>query len=316
MVSKNAIESNEITPDIQLSASVFVYCGMKFLFLLLLCPTALLHAQTAASDTTTSVEFLPGTVIAPTLLANPSEPRTGVRTEFGSSRLKLDLGAPFELLHLRLGENGDRLAAGALIFAYGLTTSSDGLRLQVSTVDGFFGGYVALLLERADVQWSVRLRLLHQSAHLVDGAYDTDAGDWSDGRVPLPFTRDFGELTGHVVLRRERFRLRLYAGGSYATHLRPEELGRYGVMGGVEGMVLAGRLAGQPLVPYVAQHVSFGGKPELRGTWSLEAGVRFGAPESSGLRLYCGVITGPEIYGQYTAETRTSWGAGFAFDIR
>jgi hypothetical protein len=289
---------------------------LHLLLLLLLCPITFLHAQTPASDTTTSVEFLPGSVIAPVLLAGPAEPRTGVRMEFGSSRLKLDLGAPFEFLHVPLGRDGDRLAAGALIFAYGLTTSSDGLRLQVSTVDGFFGGYVALLLERAEVQWSVRLRLLHQSAHLVDGAYDMDAGDWNDGRVPLPFTRDFGELTGHVLLRRERFRLRLYAGGSYATHLRPEELGRVGVTGGIEGMVIAGRVAGQPLAPYVAQHVTFGGKPELRGTWSVEAGIRFGAPESSGLRLYGGVITGPEIYGQYAAETRTSWGAGFAFDIR
>jgi len=174
---------------------------------------SLLISAAHAGQETSGFEFLPGKILFPPLIANYQEPRTGVRKEVGSSRLKLDIGTTLDLIEYRVSADGSqKIRMGIDFFTYALTTSAEGLRLQVDAVDGFFGGHLAFRTESENTAFALRLRILHLSAHFVDGHLDASGNHWRDGREPIPFTRDIGELTGALEWNTSDIIWRLYSG--------------------------------------------------------------------------------------------------------
>lgn len=261
------------------------------------------------------VKFLPGAPLPLRLTANPQEPRTGLRKEIGSSHLKLDIGASYDLLQLTPGnDTSSVLRFGAEFFTYALSVSADGLRLQIDAVDGFFGGHFLYLhRESTGNQTALRLRVLHQSAHFLDGHISIVTKTWRDNRAPNPYSRDFGEFCG---IRRTRFGsvdLELFGGVSYATLVRPIDIQRWAFFAGGEIGDLVGSLAGQPARLYAAGYFSLSGVPTYVGTTTLEGGVRLG--QWDGLRIYFEFHSGLEIYGQYFDVKTNRWGVGVAFDV-
>jgi len=263
-------------------------------------------------------EFLPaGTSFMP-LVASYQEPHTGLRKEIGSSRMKLDIGTTLDLLAYQFeGSEVSDIRIGADLFAYGLTTSSQGLRLQIDAVDGLFGGHLAFRHGDGRSLFAIRLRILHHSAHFVDGHYDLNTESWKDDRVPNPYTRDFGEL---VLSHRWGFpqvSIRLYGGVSYATLARPEEVQRWAGQAGVELQygLPGGGVFGKPFSIYLADHFTLNGIPAYRGSNNLEGGVKFGPWESLGLRIYVNYHSGLEPFGQYFDLFREHWWMGFALDV-
>jgi hypothetical protein len=276
------------------------------------------HQQPVASAEKSGFEFLPpGTSFIP-LVASYQEPHTGLRKEFGSSRMKLDIGTTLDLLAYQFqGPEVSDIRIGADLFAYGLTTSSQGLRLQIDAVDGLFGGHIVFRHGSERSLFALRLRVLHHSAHFVDGHYDLDSESWKGGRAPNPYTRDFGEL---VLAHRwgfPRISLRLYGGVSYATLVRPEEVRRWAGQAGIELQygVPGDGVWGRPFSIYIADHFSLNGVPAYRGSNNLEGGIKFGRWEGPGLRLYINYHSGLEPFGQYFDIFRQHWGAGFALDV-
>ena len=271
--------------------------------------------ETTAART---LEFLPGSPLFPPLAANPQEPRVGVRKDIGSSRLKLDIGSTLDFLQYTLDDSGRaRIRMGAEFFTYALTTSAEGLRLQVDAVDGFFGGHVLFRLDDGSHAYVVRLRLMHLSAHLVDGHYDTHAGIWKDNRLPLPFTRDFGELLGAATLPVWGMPLTLYSGFSYATLVRPENLRRLTSLHGFDIHTPGGehRLLGKAYELYAAFNLTLTGIPAYGGTNVLEGGIKFGQWNGAGIKLYVNYVSGLQVFSQYYNERRSMWGIGFAFEV-
>jgi hypothetical protein len=264
-------------------------------------------------------EFLPGTPALPPLIANPQEPRTGVRKEIGTSRLKLDIGSSLDLLGYSFdGQRKKQLRFGVDFFTYALTTSAEEYRLQVDAVDGFFGGHIVYRADADQSAFGLRLRIMHLSAHFVDGHIDPETGTWRDNRAPLPFTRDFGELLGFYWFSVGPVSVMPYAGFSYATLRRPTEINRWGGLAGVEtnsGESL-GRVFGKPFELYLADNISVAGIPEWVGTNIFEVGMKFGRWEGSGLRLYVNYASGLELFSQYYDIRNSKWGVGFAFDVR
>jgi hypothetical protein len=276
------------------------------------------HPGTEASTDTAGFEFLPaGTSFMP-LVASYQEPHTGLRKEFGSSRMRLEIGTTLDLLAFRFrGAEISDLRMGADLFAYGLTTSSQGLRLQIDAVDGLFGGHLVFRHGMRQNHFAIRLRILHHSAHFVDGHYDLDSGAWKGDREPNPYTRDFGELMLANRWSFPRISVRLYGGVSYATLARPEEVQRWAGQAGVElQYALPGDgVLGRPFSIYLADHFSLNGVPAYRGSNNLEGGVKFGRWDGPGLRFYVNYHSGLEPFGQYFDVFRQHWGAGFALDV-
>lgn len=270
-----------------------------------------------AETTGSGVVFLPPGNRVPGLLAHPQEARVGVRKEAGTSRLKLDIGTSVDLVVWSADSSAPAFAAGIDFFTYALTTSSEGLRLQVDAVDGFFGGHVSCSVSRTGPPVELRLRLLHLSAHFVDGHYDQNARGWKDGREPLPFTRDFGELVCGVWTSLGGVRCRVYSGFSYATLVRPVTIRRFSTLHGVElsSDDLLPPIGGSSTSVYLAGHLTVAGIPSAAGTASVEGGVKFGSTYGRGVRVYGNFVNGPDIFSQYFDMRRTLWGLGFAFDV-
>ena len=288
---------------------------------LLLCTVLILRAalstaQTVAPAPASGTTFLPGGTLFPPLRANYQEPRVGVRKEAGTSRLKLDIGSSIDLLECRTGSPAGRLRIGADFFTYALTTSAEGLRLQVDAVDGFFGGHIVYAAPGEDGHLALRLRLLHVSGHLIDGHWDHTRMEWIDNKMPIPYTRDFGELTGLYTWPGRIVALDAYSGLSYATLVRPDNLARYGTLHGFElrSTGLLPSFAGRPMSLYIADNLAVTGIPVYYGTNNLEFGVKFGEWDGTGIRFYGSYYHGLEVFSQYYYVRTDQWGLGFAFD--
>jgi hypothetical protein len=273
-------------------------------------------AQTASPAATSGTIFLPGGTLFPPLRANYQEPRVGVRKEAGTSRLKLDIGSSIDFLECRTGSPGGRLRIGADFFTYALTTSAEGLRLQVDAVDGFFGGHIVYVAPGEEGHLALRLRLLHVSGHLIDGHWDHGTMQWIDNKIPIPYTRDFGELTGLYTWPGESVAVSAYSGISYATLVRPDNLARYGTLHGVElrSTGLLPSFGGRPMSLYIADNLAVTGIPVYYSTNNLEFGVKFGEWDGTGIRFYGSYYHGLEVFSQYYYVRTDQWGLGFAFD--
>ncbi len=265
-----------------------------------------------------ALRFLPGVPKIPRLTAHLDEPRTGIRKTFGSSRLKLDIGAAYDILSWRPGNDSTKsMRVGAEFFAYALSNNAYGLRLQIDAADGFFGGHLLYSLRAGEHLSALRLRILHLSAHFLDGHAVPGGNGWRDGREPIPFTRDYGELIGIWRSTTGRGHVQLYGGTSYATLSRPDELRRWTFLAGGECVdsEIAGSILGQLCQCYTAVHFTLAGVPAWIGTTHVEGGVRFGSWDQAGLRVYFSYQAGLVPFHQYFNVREESWGAGIAFDL-
>jgi len=261
-------------------------------------------------------EFLPDGRIDAPIVANPQEARIGLRKEIGSSRMKLDIGGTLDLVEARFSP-GMRVRFGVSFFTYALTTSRQGLRLQVDAADGFFGGYLILHQQVGTSSVQARLRVLHLSSHFVDGHYDLSSGQWINGKGPVPMTKDFGELTGSFSTTLSPFALMVYTGIGYAALVRPDQLRRGSGMFGMEGRTTEEQCTAfsRPLIGYCAYHLSVVGIPSYVGSSTFESGIKFGRWAGPGVRLFVSYQSGLEVFGQYFDSHRGTWNLGFTFDM-
>ena len=274
------------------------------------------HAQTPRRTTASPWTFFPDKNLFPPLLAHYQEPRVGVRKQVGSANLKLDIGSTLDFLEYSFAQD-KKLRFGIDFFTYALTTTFEGARLQVDAVDGFFGGHILFHTFSKRRAFSLRLRILHLSAHFVDGHYDLDDNVWIDGRGPIPFTRNFGELVGAYEWITPGVSLMLYSGLNYAPHVAPEGIQRLSTIHGIQvhSDKLVSAVFGRPFNVFAADNFILSGASTYAGTNNLEFGMKFGEWSGNGLKLYVSYYSGLDIFSQYFDVRRSNWGVGFAFDF-
>jgi hypothetical protein len=260
--------------------------------------------------------FLPGGLHFAPLKANVQEARIGVFKFLDKGEMKVDVGNSIDLFGY--DAPGDlSVSAGIDFFAYAYTTGAQGLRLQIDAIDGFFGGNLTVSSGGDSSGTFARLRLLHHSAHLVDGHYSVADGKWLDGREPVAYTRDFGEL---VIARSQRLGavlLRPYGGFSYATLVRPTLVRRGAYLAGLEASTgeFLGPLWSRPVHLYAAYQATVTGLDAYTATHQLQAGVKFGAWYGKGPTIYLGWYRGRHMFAEYFDRTLTTLGAGFTVDF-
>ncbi len=277
---------------------------------------ALFAVVTSSAQDSSGFQFLPaGRTVAP-FRAGVQEPRIGVFKFLDQSGMKVDIGNAVDVFGFTAGPV--RISAGIDFMAYALTTGNQGLRLQIDAIDGFFGGDLSLAAPLGGDQFlQGRLRILHHSAHMVDGHYVVQTGHWIDDREPIPYTQDFGELVAAHLLAGSAATLRTYAGVSYATLVRPTTIRRVTGLAGLELYAdhLAGQVASQPTVLFAAYHMSMAGTPEYAATHQLQAGVKFGQWYGKGPSLYVSYYRGMQMFGEYYDQRLTTIGVGFTVDF-
>lgn len=242
------------------------------------------------------------------------EPRIGVFKFTDASDMRVDIGNAVDVVEWQGPAEFWSLRAGIDFFAYAYVRGSQGLRLQIDALDGFFGGHVtASRWFKDNGLLQIRLRLLHHSAHLADGHYEN--GVPSNMISPIPFTRDFGELTIAHLITGSSLRVRYYSGVSYATLVRPMEIRRLAGIAGAELSKSVTSFQDRPVNLFVAYGMTLTGTPEYAATNQLQAGIKFGEWYEKGATLYLSYYNGRHMFGEYYNERMTTLGMGFTIDF-
>lgn len=269
------------------------------------------------SQEESSFSFLPSGLHFQTLKANYQEPKLGVLYHPSTANLKVDVGNSIDLLELSIPANKIRITLGIDFFAYALSTSFAGNRLQIDALDGLFGGNAVFSKSFIKDKLFIRFRILHNSAHFVDGHYNVATGKWIDDDIPMPFTRDFGELLFAYELNSKNIYSRIYAGPSYSTLVRPYFLRRWNILVGGEFVMpeLVGKTFDHLTNLFFAYNFHLNGGRKYKGNSNLMAGFKFGEWSGKGILLYAEYYSGQKRFNEYFDEREEELGIGFNIDF-
>ncbi|NUN07651.1 MAG: DUF1207 domain-containing protein [Ignavibacteriaceae bacterium] len=263
----------------------------------------------------TKFVFLPDHTNFKPLRGNHQEARMGINFFPSDSHMKVDIGNSTDVLGLAITDL--YISVGAEFMAYAYVTSYKGYRLQIDAVDGFFGGNATMRYTPKSITHVFRFRFIHNSAHLVDGHYDITIRDWINGDEPIPYTRDFGELTYAPEFNTGTFTLRPYLLVSQSFRRRPEELKRFMAATGIEFRDKAPltEFLGKEVNIFGALHFFTAGLPEFTGTISTQFGVKFGDWDSKGISFFLSYYQGNNMFSEYYQMRISRFGVGFNFDF-
>jgi hypothetical protein len=278
--------------------------------------SALLFTETAlCSDKSVKTrEFMPSGLTFTPITGNPQEGRMAIRKLLRGPDLHVEIGNTIDLIRWTYSQNDTSklkrtISIGASFFSYGYITSVKENRLKVDALDGFFGGHIVYTSNIKNNPWHLRLRLMHQSAHMVDGRFDKDTETWVDGKLPISYTKDQAELTTMHYFGKSR----LGAGAAIVWLRRPDEVSPYHVFLTADRLFHSSRngimhwyggyfLRGEDSSSFTLSH-------------SLTAGVKFGEWNGKGIRLIFQYFNGLNFFGEYFDERLKYASIGFSFDF-
>ena len=123
------------------------------------------------------------------LTAYQFEPRTSAVYQFDEEKIRLDIGAGFDLFNFTVDSMPS--AIGTDFFVMTRLRTESHFKFPVETSDYYFGLHYSLKLPVTVDDANIRLRLAHISSHLVDGY----AVNGTFHQNPIIFSREFLELT-------------------------------------------------------------------------------------------------------------------------
>lgn len=261
-------------------------------------------------------EFFPSGLNFVPLKANFYEARMGIIYIPANNNMKLDVGANVDLVSLWISDS-ERLTAGAEFFAYALSRSYKEFRLQIDAIDGLFGGNISYLKINNDDKLTGRFRIIHNSAHLVDGHWDFHNDRWIDDYEPVPYSRDFAELTLAYNYNLGFASIRNYTAFHYAFLVRPSGLKRFNFYGGAEAgfNYISGSLWGEEYLFFIAYNFLLSGSEKFIGSNNYMLGIKFGKWEGKGLQVFISHYNGLDIFHAYYDRRLNFTGIGFSIDI-
>ncbi len=267
-------------------------------------------------DENFNFEFLPSGLLFMPLKADVREARIGILYYTKTTHLKVDIGNSIDLLGFNFPKSNMKFALGIEFMAYAYSTSYKGYRLQIDALDGFFGGYLSFAKKYESNRLLARLRIIHNSAHFVDGHYDISTGTWIGGRGPNPYTEDFGELTVMHEINFDKSVFEYYGGFSYSTLVRPPVLKRYKGLLGAQFAVknLFGKVWDHDENIFIAHHFSINGVDKYAGNNETVLGIKFGSWLSKGISFYLSYYNGRDVFSSYYNRRVSRFGIGFSVD--
>lgn len=268
-------------------------------------------------STSVKYEFAPSGLHFMPLKASYQEARIGILYYPSDANLKVDIGNSVDLLKLIFPSERGVLTFGIEFMAYAYSTSYSGHRLQIDALDGFFGGNAAYSLGYKEGNIISRFRIIHNSAHLVDGHYNVDKEMWIGSKTPIPFTRDFGELLLGYECLKENYTFRIFGAPAYSTLVRPLEIKKYSFSSGFEYALYNpfGKIFQKDFNLFAAYTINILGTPKYHGNNNLVAGIKFGQWFSKGILLYLNYYSGNNMFSEYYKDNIHRFGIGFSVDF-
>ena len=276
----------------------------------------LFFAVTSSAQDVYKFNLFPDGLLFNPLQGNMKEARFGLIYFPDNANLKIDIGYTSDLLEFIINEQLP-VRAGIDFYAYGLATSYEGLRLQIDMLDGFFGGNVSAryLLDNSELKG--RLRIIHNSAHLVDGSFLLKENMWKNDFKPIPYTRDFGELT--VMYRKKDLGLDnyYYSSLAYATMVRPISIKKWTFNFGVESVYsgVVQNFYDKPIDLFLIYHNQFSGEGAYLASHTIKGGIKFGEWNKKGLLFYLFWYNGFNYFSEFYNVRIEKFGIGFNVDF-
>ncbi len=260
-------------------------------------------------------EFLPSGLNFMPLKANIQEARLGILYFPENGHLTVDVGNSIDLFALDF-DSLNRLTFGIEFMAYASSTNFQDRRLQIDAIDGMFGGNAAYRRSSGNSNFLMRFRIIHNSAHLVDGSYDNNSGEWSGGQNPIPFTQDYGELIAAHELLLKFGNLKYYGGVTYATLTRPSNLEEWSFNAGIEinfNKIISSILRKEVNL-FLASQLIYAGKPDYKLSSNNLLGIKFGNWHDKGIVLYLSYFKGNNKFNEFYYQRVSQFGIGFIID--
>ena len=262
--------------------------------------------------------FLPGGLNFMPLKANNQEAKLGVLYYTSTTNLKVDIGNAVDILAYESAESQTRFTAGIEFMAYAFSKSYAGKRLQISAVDGFFGGNITYSKQYEkqkspchDSELFTTAPILLTEVMMLIKIYGLME------KNPIPFTKDFGEISVAHQIYFDSAILKYYGGLSYATLIRPDELKRYNFHLGFEIAApnTLGKVFNNDVNLFLADHFFLDGTGKYSGSNQLMAGVKFGEWDKKGVVVYASYYSGRDMFSSYYDRKISKFGVGFSIDF-
>lgn len=272
--------------------------------------TLLMAASAAFAQ---EVIWFPSKINIQPFKANFLEPKAGFDFHLNNNRLRLDIGTSRDFYQ---SINARRFFSfGADLFTFTRIIRGSDFHFPVETVDYLFGlnaGYRVTSgcdCDGSRVEYGMRLRLSHISAHLVDGKFDNKINDWKDGDKPRVYSREFVELMPYYLFHD----LRVYAGLTYLIHVSPHYLNKDSYQLGFD--YFASNMLGLMISPFAAYDFKLEHINKYQGNNIFTAGIKFGNARGEGVSLAYSYISGRSIHGEYFDKNESYSTVGFNIDL-
>ncbi|MEJ5262231.1 MAG: DUF1207 domain-containing protein [Ignavibacterium sp.] len=239
--------------------------------------------------------------------ANFLEPKAGFLFNTSDNKIRLDIGASQDILHI-INET-EIISFGADLFTFTRLRSEKDFHFPVETIDYLFGLNASYKKSFCMNEAGFRFRFSHISAHLVDGQFDKGTNQWRDNRLPQVYSREFIELFPFIRL----YDLRFYLGLTYIFHSSPKEIKKGIFQVGGDYFVTA--LKTQWFIPFVAYDFKLSGKEKYVGNNFINFGVKFGEFNKKGFSIYYSYISGKSVHGEYFDLNENYSSIGFNLDL-
>jgi hypothetical protein len=261
--------------------------------------------------------------------AGKTEARIGGTREFSNDKLRLDIGGSSDIVTVKSyslvpspisATDGYRklLTLGAEFFTWTRLRANDNFKFPVEAVDYYFGINAASDLPNNLLDWgqsTVRLRVAHISAHIVDG----DTSFTNPQQKYITYSREFADVMLSLWApkdvphsSRPTWSSRLYLGALWLFHTIPDTLGVLTPYAGFDG---EWELMQQfPLTLKLGYEARLNTELEPIGEHLARVGLKLGRYYSRGVVIEGSFYSGRSPYGQHFSQREKFFSLGFAVD--
>lgn len=255
-----------------------------------------------------SIEFFPSTLNVKPFFANQLEPKMGVLFDVSNNNLRLDIGNSFDIVHKNIS-NYETISLGTDFFTYSLLRRQKDFKFPVEAIDYLFGINLNYLNRCNKVEYGLRFRLSHISAHLVDGSYSIKSAKWNNNLIPFVYSREFFELTPFIKIDN----LRLYSTINLIYHVKPSNLGKDNYQ--IGGEYLLPNILYSHINLFIAGDFKLIHLTKYESDITVQMGLQIGNNSYRGLRIYYEYFSGKNIHGQLFNQDISKSSFGLNFDL-
>ena len=251
-------------------------------------------------------EWFPDQLNIRPFTANILEPKAGFSFMSGK-KLRLDISTSQDFYKKETVNTA--FSIGGDLFTYTRLRAESDFHFPVEAIDYLFGINTGYKVLNKNDEYGFRLRLSHISAHFVDGKYDSNIQNWSNGDRPRVYSREFIEFIPY-----SRYKgFRIYGGLTYLFHVTPKNIGKEIYQLGFDYYM--NWINTGIFVPYIAYDFKLNKIDVLAGNNSFSAGIKFGKTFGKGISLAYSYFSGKSIQGEYYDRKESYSAIGINLDL-